>query len=110
MECELYQAIDIVHPDTGAKTNTFVLGLVKKIHIRNDVLLDRHSEANPGEVVKLVDPTKFKPIARMGDITYASLGPLYRIARPAWATEKEKIEELRAVVEGKAGQAKPGEL
>lgn len=110
MECELYQAIDIVHPDTGAKTNTFVLGLVKKIHVRNDVLLDRHSEAHPGEVVRLVDPVKYKPVARMGDITYASCGPLYRIARPAWATEKQKIEELMAVIEGEAEMAKPGEF
>ncbi|GJE94216.1 flavin reductase family protein [Phanerochaete sordida] len=106
MECELYQAIDIIHPDTGAKTNTFVLGLVKKIHVRNDVLLDRHSEANPGDVVKLVDPTKFKPVARMGDITYASCGPLYRIGRPVYASEKEKIGEFLAAAE----KAKPGEL
>jgi len=105
MECELYQAIDIVNPDTGALANTFVLGLVKKIHVRNDVLLERHSEANPGQVVKLVDPTKFKPVARMGDITYTSYGPLFRIPRPVWASEKEKIEELTAAAKGKAQTA-----
>ncbi|GJE94215.1 flavin reductase family protein [Phanerochaete sordida] len=94
MECELYQAMDIVHPETGAPSVTLVLGLVKKIHVRNDVLLERHSEANPGDVVKLVDPTKLQALGRMGDITYTSYGPLYRIARPVWADEKEKIEEL----------------
>ena len=63
------------------KTSSFVLGLVKKIHVRNDVLTERISEATPGDSVMLVDPLKFKPVARYGDITYGSVGPLYRISR-----------------------------
>ena len=100
MECELYQATDIVHPETGVQSATLVLGLVKKIHVRNDVLLERHSEANPGQVVKLVDPTKLNPVARMGDITYTSYGPLFRIPRPIWASDKEEIEELASAANG----------
>ncbi|EKM60446.1 uncharacterized protein PHACADRAFT_133001 [Phanerochaete carnosa HHB-10118-sp] len=105
MECELYQMTAIVHPDTGVQSATLVLGLVKKIHVRNDVLLDRHSETNPGQVVKLVDPIKLNPVARMGDITYTSCGPLYRIPRPVWASEKEKAEGLIAAGDGKAQTA-----
>ena len=94
MECELSQAMAIAHPETGAPSVTLVLGLVKKIHVRNDVLVERRSQANPGDVVNLVDPTKLQALGRMGDITYTSYGPLYRIARPVWADEKEKVEQL----------------
>ncbi|KIJ59417.1 hypothetical protein HYDPIDRAFT_140660 [Hydnomerulius pinastri MD-312] len=83
MECELYQAIDIVHPDTGERTNTLVLAHVKYIHIRNDVLNERG----------LVDLTKFKPVARMGDITYARVGDVFRLPRPTWAAEESKVME-----------------
>ena len=89
MECELYQAIDIVHPDTGAKTNTFVLGLVKKIHVRNDVLTERG----------VGDPLKFKPIARLGDISYANFGSIYRMARPRWVDDEGKVRKAVEVVE-----------
>jgi hypothetical protein len=34
-----------------------------------------------------VDVTKFKPIARMGDISYARVGDAFRLTRPAWAQE-----------------------
>lgn len=98
---QLYQALDIEHPTTGKKGNTLILGHVKKIHVRNDVLLDRHSVAHPGDIVKLVDPAKLRPVARLGDISYSGLGPLYRLPRPDWKADKEKIAEAVA----KAGEA-----
>ncbi|KAI0073583.1 hypothetical protein K474DRAFT_1627341 [Panus rudis PR-1116 ss-1] len=84
MECELYQAIDIADPKTAVVTTTLILGHVKYIHIRNDMLTERGT----------VDPDKLKPIARMGDILYGVLGGGFRLRRPAWENEKEKLKTL----------------
>lgn len=80
---QFLQDIDIIHPTTGRANSTLILGTVKYIHVRNDVLNEKG----------LVDPAKFKPVARLGDITYASLGDGFRLSRPSWDTEGEKIEE-----------------
>ncbi|TBU39424.1 hypothetical protein BD309DRAFT_969731 [Dichomitus squalens] len=84
MECELFQAVDITHPDTGKQTGTLILGLVKYIHLRNDVLNERGT----------VDFAKLKPIGRLGDISYARVGDAFRLPRPEWAVEGEKIKEF----------------
>lgn len=84
MECELFQAIDIVHPTSGVCTTTLVLAHVKYIHVRNDVLNERGT----------VDLTKFKPIARMGDISYARVGDAFRLPRAVWATEESKVRDV----------------
>ena len=84
MECELFQAIDTVHPDTKESTATLVLGHVKYIHVRNDIL-NEHG---------LIDITKFKPVARVGDISYCRLGDVFRIIRPVWETEKDILQDV----------------
>ena len=82
---QLFQAVDIIHPDTGKQTATLVLGHVKYIHVRNDVLNERG----------IVDPLKFKPITRLGDISYANFGAIYRIPRPQWnSPEGDKIRKV----------------
>lgn len=81
---QVYQDIDIIHPDTGEHSNTFILGLVKAIHVRNDVLNERG----------VVDVAKFKPIARLGDISYASLGTAFRLPRPQWAVVGDDVEKF----------------
>ncbi|KZT00192.1 uncharacterized protein LAESUDRAFT_563604 [Laetiporus sulphureus 93-53] len=50
---QLYQAIDIVHPETGVNMNTMIPGLVKYSHVRKDILNERGT----------VDPAKFKVIS-----------------------------------------------
>ncbi|KAI6033668.1 hypothetical protein PISMIDRAFT_686686 [Pisolithus microcarpus 441] len=84
MECELFQAIDITHPVSGQITTTMILAHIKYIHVRNDVLNERG----------VVDITKYKPIARLGDISYGRVGDVFRLARPVWDREKEKIESV----------------
>jgi len=84
MECELLQAIDVNHPETGEGMNTLIIGFVKYIHVRNDMLNERG----------VVDPVKFKPISRLGDITYGRLGDMTRLPRFSWETEKKKVEEM----------------
>ena len=88
---QLFQAQDIIHPTSGKHTCTLVLGLVKHIHVRKDVLNERG----------VVDITKLKPISRNGDISYARVGDSFRIPRPAWNEEGEKIKAfLDSVGEG----------
>ncbi|KAG6375234.1 hypothetical protein JVT61DRAFT_3448 [Boletus reticuloceps] len=81
-ECELFQAIDIVHPTTGECTSTLILAHVNYIHVRNDMLTERGT----------VDPIKFKPVARLGDISYVRFGDIFRIPHPVWATEESNIQ------------------
>ncbi|KIO12012.1 hypothetical protein M404DRAFT_994072, partial [Pisolithus tinctorius Marx 270] len=83
MECDLFQAIDIVHPVSGDITATLILAHVKYIHVRKDVLNERG----------VVDITKYKPIARLGDISYGRVGDVFRLPRPVWEQEREKIEQ-----------------
>jgi len=83
MECELLQMIDIAHPETGVSMNVLIIGFVKHLHVRNDMLNERG----------VIDPVKFKPIARLGDISYAVLGVMIRLPRFSWEAEKDKIAE-----------------
>ncbi|KAI6151499.1 hypothetical protein BKA82DRAFT_4099914 [Pisolithus tinctorius] len=64
-------------------TTTLILARVKYIHVRKDVLNERG----------VVDITKYKPIARLGDISYARIGDAFRLPRPVWEQEKGKIEQ-----------------
>ncbi|KAG1721619.1 hypothetical protein EDD22DRAFT_746699, partial [Suillus occidentalis] len=83
MECEaIYKSIDITHPGTGEHNSTLILAHVKYILVRKDVLTDKG----------VIDLTKFKPVARLGDISYARIGDAYGIARPSWAQEEAKIQ------------------
>ncbi|KAI6003481.1 hypothetical protein F5J12DRAFT_155297 [Pisolithus orientalis] len=83
MECDLFQAIDIAHPVSGEITATLILAHVKYIHVRKDVLNERG----------VVDITQYKPIARLGDISYGRVGDVFRLPRPVWEQEREKIEQ-----------------
>lgn len=80
---QLFKAIDIVHPVTKVATTTLVLALVKHIHVRNDMLTERG----------MVDPAKLKPLARLGDISYSTLGDGFRLPRFIWKDESENIDE-----------------
>ncbi|KIJ10688.1 hypothetical protein PAXINDRAFT_16351 [Paxillus involutus ATCC 200175] len=84
MECELFEAIDLIDPVTGKATSTMLLGYVKYIHIRNDMLTEKG----------VVDMTLFRPLSRMGDVTYARVGNGFRLARPVWEQEKDKVAAL----------------
>jgi len=54
--------------------------------VRNDILNDRG----------YVDPTKFIPVARVGDISYARISELYQVVSGSWEEESQKIpEELK---------------
>ncbi|KAI5997005.1 hypothetical protein EDD15DRAFT_2387023 [Pisolithus albus] len=54
------------------------------IHVRNDMLNERG----------VVDITKYKPIARLGDISYGRVVDVFRLARPVRDRKKERIESV----------------
>ncbi|KAF7318357.1 Flavin-Reduct domain-containing protein [Mycena chlorophos] len=82
MECELLQHIEVKNAAGGLAAN-LILGTVKYIHVRNAVLDERG----------LVDPAKFMAVGRLGDVAYSKVGDGFRIPRPAWAEEKEKLQD-----------------
>ncbi|KAJ8594537.1 hypothetical protein M405DRAFT_850111 [Rhizopogon salebrosus TDB-379] len=83
MECEPYRTVDITHPVTGEHSSTLILAHIKYIHVCKDMLTERGG----------VDVTKFKPVARMGDISYARVGDAFRLTCPAWAQEEATIHD-----------------
>jgi hypothetical protein len=78
------QAIDIIHPTTNTHSATLILGYVKFIHIRKDVL-----DPNRGTV----DPGKLKPVARMGGLFYSRILEGYFLPRLSWKENEENIQE-----------------
>lgn len=83
MECQLYQTVPIVEPTSGACTTTLILAHVKYIHVRKDMLTERGT----------IDITKFKPVSRLGDNSYARVGDAYKLTRPSWAADEGKVRE-----------------
>lgn len=93
MECELYDTMDVVDPKSGVSTTTVIYGLVKYIHVRNDMLTEKGA----------VDLARYKAVGRMGDVTYCRIGDGYRIARPFWNEEGKAIEgAVKALDDGQA--------
>ncbi|KAL1716608.1 hypothetical protein EV715DRAFT_205018 [Schizophyllum commune] len=80
MECEFLHQYEVHDPRTGKLFYTHVLGEVKYIHVRRSVLNEKGA----------VDVQKYKPVARMGDISYGTIGDVYRMPAPSW----EEVEPL----------------
>ncbi|KAI6096315.1 hypothetical protein EDD16DRAFT_1673413 [Pisolithus croceorrhizus] len=87
--CPLFQAIDITHPISGQITTTMILAHVKYIHVRNDALNERG----------VIDIAKYKPIARLGDISYGGLGDVFGLPRSVWDQEKERTGQVLETME-----------
>ena len=78
------QAIEIVHPTTQAHSATLILGYVKFIHIRKDVIDPERGT---------VDPGKLKPVARLGAVTYSRISEGYMLPRLSWKDNEETIRD-----------------
>ncbi|KAG8888037.1 hypothetical protein FRB99_004163 [Tulasnella sp. 403] len=96
MECELYQSIPLVHPNSDKPaTGTLILGLIKLIHVRNDILVDPSTSSDTaGSAPRAfsVDPAKLRAVSRMGGITYGRIGEGFEIPRPVWEQVKDTYE------------------
>jgi len=81
MECELLEWLDLRPPGTDIVTSNVIIGHVKKIHVRNDVLTEKGT----------VDPALLRPVARLGDTSYATLGTGFKLPRPAWKDVAKEV-------------------
>jgi len=93
MECELYESVPLVDKSPNAKPSAgmLILGLIKLIHVRNDVIV-HPTASNPTARDFTIDPAKLRAISRMGGITYGRIGEGFEIPRPIWAENKDAYE------------------
>jgi len=75
MEGELYDAKDLCLPPSNKPTTTVILGLIRKVHVRESVL---------SEDGKTVDPGKLQCVSRLGGTTYARLLEGFDVPRITW--------------------------
>ncbi|KAF8558049.1 hypothetical protein OG21DRAFT_1406083 [Imleria badia] len=78
-ECKFYHALDIPEPETGTVTQTMMLGLIKRIHVRRSVLGEDGT----------IDPARLRAVSRIGGSTYARIGQGFDLRRPNWSGVKE---------------------
>lgn len=78
---QLFQAIDVTIPETDRKVAILILGIIKYVHIRKDVL-DEDGTVNPGLL---------KPVSQLGDTSYGRLESAYRIPLPSWNEDNRQI-------------------
>lgn len=69
LECRLIEVVNL--PNEGPGRNATVFGQVVGVHIDDSILKDG-----------FVDPTSFKPLARMGYLDYASITEIFTLKRP----------------------------
>ncbi|TFK54278.1 hypothetical protein OE88DRAFT_1711170 [Heliocybe sulcata] len=96
LECELFHFQDICPPGSDLVTNTLVLGIIKKAHIRNAVLAEGGNS---------VDPEKLRPVARFGGQTYARLGDGFELPRPSWKRVQDVVYGLMGKPNGVNGHS-----
>ncbi|KAF5836369.1 hypothetical protein DUNSADRAFT_6005 [Dunaliella salina] len=78
MECKLRQVVD-VHDASGNPTTAIVIGEVLLFHISKGVA----TQSPTGKLI--VDPTKLRPISRLGGTIYGTSTQLFEIGRPTKA-------------------------
>lgn len=69
LECRLIQIVEL--PNNGPGENTTVFGEVVGVHIDEAILTDG-----------MIDPTLFKPLARMGYLDYSVISEIFQLKRP----------------------------
>ncbi|KAG2132005.1 uncharacterized protein EDB93DRAFT_1094114 [Suillus bovinus] len=80
-ECELFHSYDICLPNSDKVTNTLVLGLIKRAHVRESVLTASGT----------VDPAKLRAVSRLGGDMYARIGEGFELSRPAWKVIRGQV-------------------
>jgi len=105
MECELWKDIDLTKTD-GTATGVLIIGLIKLIHVRNDILVHPDdASVDQGARPFTIDPAKLRAVSRMGGITYGRIGEGFEIPRPVWDEVKDvyKGESKQETEQGGAG-------
>jgi flavin reductase (DIM6/NTAB) family NADH-FMN oxidoreductase RutF len=87
---QLYSSQDIGIPGGKNPTATLVLGLIKKAHVREDVLTEGGST---------VDPAKLRPVGRLGGKSYSRLLEAFDISGLSWTDIREDYEKISRALE-----------
>lgn len=75
LECRLHGSLAVGAPP---RETTLILGEIVWMHVRDDVLEDAADPDHP----RFADPTRLRPLARLGRNLYTRLGPLLALDRP----------------------------
>lgn len=94
-------------------TNTLVLGLIRRAHVRNAVLVDGNSGADTANTNAnvshdneaqtrplIVDPAKLRPVSRLGGATFARVTEGFDIPRPSWRDLQGRVREMMEKANG----------
>ena len=82
---QLYSSQDITPSGSPEPSTTIVLGLIKKIHVREAVL---------NEDGMTIDPAKLRPIARLGGTTYGRLLEGFDLSRISWKSIRDLYPDI----------------
>ncbi|GBE81566.1 flavo protein [Sparassis crispa] len=86
LECELFQVHHLASLHNSMEiTTTFVMGSIKRVHVRNAVL---------GADGVNVDPAKLRAVSRLGGFTYARVGEGIDLGIPMWAQDQTAVTEV----------------
>lgn len=90
---QLYHAFDIPEPEAGTVTQTMMLGLIKRVHVRKSVLGEDGT----------IDQARLRAVSRVGGSTYARIGEGFNLRRPNWREIKEAYGSRRRRRNGGGG-------
>ena len=76
--------MELSPPGSNKVTQTVMFGLVKRIHVRNDVMTDKGT----------VDPALLRAVSRLGDISYGRIGESFRLPRDSWVNMGDAVMNL----------------
>lgn len=76
---------DIAPSPSVLPTTTVVLGLIRRVHVRESFLR---------EDGLTLDPSKLRPVARLGSVTYARVVEGFDLPRVSWKATKGVYEEI----------------
>jgi len=82
LECKLFTLVPV---GEGPGSATLVIGVIQMMHVRADVINDRH----------YIDITKLQPIARLAGSGYAYVHETFDMVRPVYDNATGKIEPPR---------------
>jgi flavin reductase (DIM6/NTAB) family NADH-FMN oxidoreductase RutF len=82
LECKLFTLVPV---GQGPGSATVVIGVIQMIHVRSDVINERH----------YIDITKLRPIARLAGASYAYVHETFDMVRPVYDPAIGKVEPPR---------------
>jgi flavin reductase (DIM6/NTAB) family NADH-FMN oxidoreductase RutF len=73
LECKVIRIVDLPKDEETGARNTATFGQVVGVHVHPSLIVNG-----------LIDTTRAQPLARLGYLDYATLGPVFVMPRPPW--------------------------